>query len=287
MVYLFKRKFPKPDDLVMARITEIEKNGVNVVLPEYNDISGFITFSEVSRKKKRDIDKIVFVGNEMVMLVIKTDEERGYIDLSKRDVKDTEVTDYMNKLRVHKDLYNLFKYILLKLKGINDIKLINEEELYPFLVQTLFEIQEESELDNQEIYTKLLNKDSNIEILDCIDYSNLYYNREDIKEVIDNYINTKVNIKKDSKKIEFEMYSTSLNGITDIKYTLDFNNFDFFPTLLKKFDIKVTYLSAPNYLITIDQKEYNSGDINDCFNLLAQEIISRANQKQIWYKFKI
>jgi len=281
MVYLFRRKFPKPDDLVMAKITAINKNGIDVSLPEYNNITGFITFTEVSRKKKRDIDKIVFIGNEMVMLVIKSDEDKGYIDLSKRDVKDSEVKEYDNKMKLHKNLYNLFKYILLKLKGIEDINKITEEEFYPFLNKTLFEIQEESELDNKSIMDKLLNKESNTELLNLIEYEDLYWKLEDIKEILDHYIDTKINTKKDSKKTNFMMLTYGSNGLHDIKYTLDFKNFNFYSNISELFDIEITYTSATNYVMSIEQKEYGLGQIDDCLKLLVNEISSRAKEKNV------
>ncbi len=281
MVYLFKRKFPKPDDLVMAKIISIGKNGIDVSLPEYNNLTGFITFTEVSRKKKRDIDKIVFIGNEVVMLVIKTDEEKGYLDLSKRDVKDSEVKEYDNKIKLHKNLYNLFKYVLLKLKGIEDINKITEEELYPFLVKTLFEIQEESELDNKSILDKLLNKDSNTEMLNLIDYEELYWNQNDIKEILDHYIDTKINTKKDSKKSNFNMLTYGLDGLNDIKYTLDFKNFSFYPNVSELFDIEITYTSATNYALAIEQKEFGMGQIDECLGLLVNEISSRAKERNV------
>jgi translation initiation factor 2 alpha subunit (eIF-2alpha) len=281
MVYLFKRKFPKPDDLVMAKIIAINKNGIDVALPEYNNITGFITFTEVSRKKKRDIDKIVFIGNEMVMLVIKTDEEKGYIDLSKRDVKDTEVKEYGDKIKLHKNLYNLFKYILLKLKGIEDINKITEQELYPFLSKTLFEIQEESELDNKSILDKLLNKESNTEMLNLIEYEDLYWKLDDLKEILDHYIDTKINTKKDSKKTNFMMLTYDSNGLNDIKYTLDYKSFVFYPNVSELFDIEITYTSATNYALSIDQKEFGMGQIDDCLRLLVNEISARAKEKNV------
>ena len=281
MVYLFKRKFPKPDDLVMAKIISVNKNGIDVALPEYNNITGFIIFTEVSRKKKRDIDKIVFIGNEMVMLVIKTDEEKGYIDLSKRDVKDSEVKEYDNKIKLHKNLYNLFKYILLKLKGIEDINKITEEELYPFLSKTLFEIQEESELDNKSILDKLLNKELNTEMLNLIEYEDLYWKLDDLKEILDHYIDTKINTKKDSKKTNFMMLTYGLDGLMDIKYTLDYKSFVFYPNISELFDVEITYTSATNYALSIDQKEFGMGQIDDCLSLLVNEISSRAKERNL------
>ncbi len=282
MVYLFKRKFPKRDDLVIARIEAIHPNVIDVVLPEYNNISGLITYSELSRKKKqRDIDKILIIGKESVMLVMNSDQDSGTIDLSKRDVKDTEVEDYMNRMRLHKILYNLFKYILLKLKGIDDIEKITEEELYPYLTDSLFEIQEESGLENQEIYNKLLNKEENSQILDFIDYENIYYKKEDFKEVLDHYIDTKINIKKDSETTNFRMLTYGVNGLDDIKYTLDFENFTIYENISKYFDIEITYISASNYSMVLNQKEVGLGNIKESIGQLVEEIAKRAREKNI------
>ena len=57
MVYLYKKKFPSIDDLVIAKIESVNEYGVAVTLPEYNNITGFIQYTEVSRKKKKDINK--------------------------------------------------------------------------------------------------------------------------------------------------------------------------------------------------------------------------------------
>lgn len=76
MPYIFKLKFPKPDQLVMAIIESEEKDGVYVILPEYNNTRGFIAFTEVSRKKKKDVDKIIKIGNNVVMIVLRSDEKK-------------------------------------------------------------------------------------------------------------------------------------------------------------------------------------------------------------------
>jgi translation initiation factor 2 alpha subunit (eIF-2alpha) len=280
MVYMFKTKFPKPDDLVMAIIHSHDTNGVKVILPEYNNIEGYITFSEVSRKK-RDVKKIITIGNEVVMLVIKTDEEKGYIDLSKRDVKDTEVETYINKMKQHKTLYNLFKYVFFKLKGYQEIEKILEEELYPFLVDTLFEIQEESGLENSDILDSLLIKEKNSTIFDFIDFEKIYWSKIDIKQIFDHYIDTKINIKKESETTNFRMLTYCLNGNQDIQYTLDYKNFEFYPTISEQFNIEITYISASNYSMVLNQKEFGIGNIKNSIGILVEEIKKRATEKNI------
>ena len=173
MPYIFKSKFPKCDQLVMAIIESEEKDGVYVILPEYNNIRGFIAFTEVSRRRKKDVDKIIKIGNNVVMIVLRSDEDKGGIDLSKFNIQDSEIANYTAKMKLHKELYNIFRYIFFKLKGYQDIEKINEEELYSFLSDTLFEIQEKTKLENEDIEDiivfknikdKLFDKEKNIEI---------------------------------------------------------------------------------------------------------------------------
>ena len=283
MVFLFKNKIPRADDLVMTKIENVDEYGITVSLPEYNNKLGYITFAEISRKKRLDknIRKIISIGNENVMLVLTVDNQKGYIDLSKRDVKDTEVKDYLDKVKIHKNLYNLFKYILFKLLNIDSIESILEEELHPFLCETLFEIQEETKLDNQVILSILFDKEKNHEILSNIDYDNITWNLTQFKEIIDNYIDTKINVKKSTETINFRMLSYEINGNSDIKYALDFEKFDFFPQISQDFDIQINYASASNYSMVLNQKEFNMGEIKSSIELLVKEINKRALEKKI------
>ena len=51
-LYLYKKKIPNVDEIVIAKIEKITELGIDVSLVEYNNINGYISYSEVSRKKK-------------------------------------------------------------------------------------------------------------------------------------------------------------------------------------------------------------------------------------------
>lgn len=286
MVYLYRREIPKQDDLVQTIVTNVDEYGITVILPEYNDKPGFITFTEMSRKKRLDSDirRLISIGNETIMLVIGVDEQKGYIDLSKRDVKETEVKYYNEKVRYHKTLYNLFKYVFLKLKNLDDMDLISDTESHAFLCNTLFDIQDESKLESEVILNLILDKEQNYSILKNIDFDNIEYNIDQIKQIIDNYIDTKINIKKSSETINFRMMSYEINGNSDIKYALDYKNFEFYPQISQCFDVDINYVSASNYSMILNQKELNVGDIKNCIELLIKEINKRSAEKKIRLK---
>lgn len=65
--------------------------GAYVKLLEYDNIDGMILLSELSRRRIRSIQKLIRVGRNEVVVVLRVDKEKGYIDLSKRRVS-PEVT---------------------------------------------------------------------------------------------------------------------------------------------------------------------------------------------------
>lgn len=84
--------------------------GAYVHLLEYNDVQGMILLSELSRRRIRSIQKLIRVGRNEVVVVLRVDKDKGkqlffffffcgetltrstgYIDLSKRRVSDEEI----------------------------------------------------------------------------------------------------------------------------------------------------------------------------------------------------
>ncbi|KAH9454642.1 hypothetical protein Pst134EA_013740 [Puccinia striiformis f. sp. tritici] len=84
-------RFPEPDDLVMVQVKQIQEMGAYVKLLEYDNIEGMILLSELSRRRIRSIQKLIRVGRNEVVVVMRVDKEKGYIDLSKRRVSAEDV----------------------------------------------------------------------------------------------------------------------------------------------------------------------------------------------------
>lgn len=82
----YENKFPEVDQLVMVQVKSIEDMGAYVQLLEYDNIEGMILLSELSRRRIRSVQKILRVGRNEVVVVMRVDPEKGYIDLSKRRV---------------------------------------------------------------------------------------------------------------------------------------------------------------------------------------------------------
>nr|CAB3241589.1 eukaryotic translation initiation factor 2 subunit 1 [Phallusia mammillata] len=113
-------KFPEVEDVVMVNVQSIAEMGAYVRLLEYNNIEGMILLSELSRRRIRSINKLIRVGRDECVVVIRVDKEKGYIDLSKRRVSPEEAKKCENKYSKAKCVHSILRHTveLLHVEGI-------------------------------------------------------------------------------------------------------------------------------------------------------------------------
>jgi translation initiation factor 2 subunit 1 len=70
-------RFNIVDDLVMVNVRQIAEMGAYVQLLEYDNIEGMILLSELSRRRIRSIQKLIRVGKNEVVVVLRVDKEKG------------------------------------------------------------------------------------------------------------------------------------------------------------------------------------------------------------------
>ncbi len=73
----YKHQYPKLEDVVMVNVRSIAEMGAYVSLLEYNNIEGMIMLSELSRRRIRSINKLVRIGRNECVVVIRVDETKG------------------------------------------------------------------------------------------------------------------------------------------------------------------------------------------------------------------
>merc|ERR1719188_1072603 len=85
--HFYEAEFPEMDDLVVVRVHRIDdKVGAYVSLKEYNNKEGMITLSEISKRRIRSMAKLLRVGSDEICMVVSVDEDKGYVNLSKKRV---------------------------------------------------------------------------------------------------------------------------------------------------------------------------------------------------------
>jgi len=85
---------------------------------EYDNIEGMILLSELSRRRIRSIQKLIRVGRNEVVVVLRVDKEKGYIDLSKRRVSPEDITKCEERYMKSKTVASIMRHVASKLPSI-------------------------------------------------------------------------------------------------------------------------------------------------------------------------
>jgi len=107
----YERKYPEIDDLVMVQVKRVAEMGAYVHLLEYNNIEGMILLSELSKRRIRSITKVIRVGRMEVCSVLRVDEEKGYIDLSKKKVSHEDAARHEEWYARSKAVHSIMRHV--------------------------------------------------------------------------------------------------------------------------------------------------------------------------------
>ncbi|CEQ39334.1 SPOSA6832_00860, partial [Sporobolomyces salmonicolor] len=122
-------RFPEVDELVMVQVKQIQEMGAYVKLLEYDNIEGMILLSELSRRRIRSIQKLIRVGRNEVVVVMRVDKEKGYIDLSKRRVSAEDVIKCEERYNKSKTVHTIMRHVAEKTGA--DLEHVNNLVAWP------------------------------------------------------------------------------------------------------------------------------------------------------------
>ena len=108
---MYEAVYPSADDLVIVQVKNVAEMGAYVSLLEYNNIEGMILLSELSRRRIRSINKLIRVGRMEVVVVLRVDREKGYIDLSKRRVSPEDIAKMEDKYNKSKAVHSIMRHV--------------------------------------------------------------------------------------------------------------------------------------------------------------------------------
>ncbi|KZT68610.1 hypothetical protein DAEQUDRAFT_727732 [Daedalea quercina L-15889] len=114
----YEQRYPEVDELVMVQVRQIAEMGAYVKLLEYDNIEGMILLSELSRRRIRSIQKLIRVGRNEVVVVLRVDKEKGYIDLSKRRVSPEDITKCEERYTKSKTVASIMRHVASKLPSV-------------------------------------------------------------------------------------------------------------------------------------------------------------------------
>ncbi|KAF8438948.1 eukaryotic translation initiation factor 2 alpha subunit-domain-containing protein [Boletus edulis BED1] len=124
----YEQRYPEVDELVMVQVRQIAEMGAYVKLLEYDNIEGMILLSELSRRRIRSIQKLIRVGRNEVVVVLRVDREKGYIDLSKRRVSPEDITKCEERYMKSKAVASIMRHVASKIPAVDASGVPAEEE---------------------------------------------------------------------------------------------------------------------------------------------------------------
>lgn len=161
---MYEKEYPDKDDLVVVQVTSIAEMGAYCSLLEYNQIEGMILMSELSRRRIRSVKRLIRVGKQEIVAVLRVNKEKGYIDLSKKRVSPEEVTKVEERWNKSKAVHSIMRHVAKKTTyGV--------EELYQMIGWPMARKYQHAydglkyALDNRSLFVKEYNIDKSIEDL--------------------------------------------------------------------------------------------------------------------------
>ncbi|KAK8807217.1 hypothetical protein WA158_003976 [Blastocystis sp. Blastoise] len=232
----YEEKFPKVDSVVMAKVIKIEDIGVYVSLLEYNGIEGFVPTSELSRRRIRSIPKLIRIGRIEAFCVIRVDEDKGYVDLSKRKVPPEDIEAADEKYQMGKKVQNIIGHVSVELGC--DI-----DDLYTKIVWPLSKIYEHC----YKAFLVAVNDPESVFKYVTID--------EDIKEALLHDIREKMASQPKKIRADIEVSCCTSIGIDGIKDAM----YQGIALGTEKNPIHISLIAPPLYVVTTTHTSEKEG----------------------------
>jgi len=226
------QNLPEEGELVYATVTEITPYGVYVTLDEYGGLNGFLHISEISTGWVRNISRYVQENQKLVLKVIRVNKVRREVDLSLRQVTDEERRAKMLQIKRAEKARNVFNTVRKRL-GLTEEEEAKYEDAILEEYDDLYEALEDLVAKGAKAFEGLNLPVEYVATLEQVAKEKITLPTVNIKGVI-------------------EARSLSPNGIDIIKEALDAAE----KVKSGGADVKITYLAASKYLITVTAENY-------------------------------
>lgn len=241
-------KFPEEDEVLFGTVDRIAGTSVFVKLDDYGK-EGVINFSEVAPGRIRNIRDYIRIGQKIVVKVLRVNREKEHIDLSLRRVSAKEKKEIIDENKKKKE-FEVIVNLVIKNKDKTD-SLINKLK---------------KKIKFKEFFSKFISEPKGIESL----LKQLGFSEEELKKVME-IMSEKIKEKKVIVKSKLILSCDTSDGVERIKTLL---------LTLEKEGATVNYLGAPNYLVSLESKDYKEAnrklkELFETLNLKAKELNCR------------
>jgi translation initiation factor 2 subunit 1 len=254
---MYEKKYPDVDDLVMVNVKSIAEMGAYVSLLEYNNIEGMILLSELSRRRIRSVSKLIRVGRQEVVVVLRVDKEKGYIDLSKRRVAPEEIAKCEERYNKSKAVHSIMRHVSeTTQRGLEDLYVQFGWPLYQKFGHA-YDAFKIAITDPDSVF-----KDITID--------------EDIKQCLVKNIQRRLTPQPVKVRADLEVTCFHYEGIDAIKAALKAGE----SCGTKDFPINIKLVAPPLYVMvgTYVEKDYGVTHLTKAIELIQEELVKRKGE---------
>merc|ERR1719410_1672101 len=262
----YEQQYPDLESLVVVTVRHIADMGAYVSLLEYNNIEGMILLSELSRRRIRSINKLLRVGRNEVVMVLRVDREKGYIDLSKRRVSPEEVVACEDRFNKAKAVHGVLRHLAEKRK-------LYLEDLYQSIGWPLYRKYGHA----YDAFKLALADEAGIDIVeDPFDEINV---DDDLKEELKTYIRRRLAPQPIKIRSDVEVSCYTYEGIDAIRDAL----FAAMDVGTESMPIKIKLIAPPIYVLsttTLD-KEIGINLLTKAIQVIEDRITSKGGKMDV------
>jgi len=256
----YENQYPEVESVVMVNVRNIADMGAYVSLLEYNNIEGMILLSELSRRRIRSIHKLIRVGRNEVVMVLRVDKEKGYIDLSKRRVSPEDIAACEDRFNKAKAVHGVLRHLAERRK-------LHLEELYERIGWPLYKKYGHA----YDAFKLAISDDKNAgDPLEDIDIP------QDMKDELRNYILRRLAPQPIKIRSDIEVSCFTYEGIDAIREAL------FAGMALSKENaaVKIRLIAPPIYVLSTMtlEKDVGIAHLQSVIDVIGEKIIEKGGK---------
>lgn len=238
----YEERFPEIDDTVVVNVQQIQDMGAYVKLREYNNTEGMILLSELSRRRIRSVNKLVRIGRDECVVVIRVDKEKGYIDLSKRRVYAKDALLCEDRYAKARAVNSILRHVAMQLDYTEDAQL---EHLYE-KTAWYFDRVAKQKAGSYDYFKKAITDPS---VLDDCDIT------DEVREKLLEDIRKRLTPSAVKIRSDIEVSCFGYEGIDAVKSAL----MEGVKCTTEEMPIKVNLIAPPHYVVTASTLERAEG----------------------------
>jgi translation initiation factor 2 subunit 1 len=267
----YENQYPEPEEVVMVNVTSIGEMGAYVTLTEYDNIDGLILLSELTRRRIRSINKLVRVNRPEIVMVLRVDKEKGYIDLSKRRVDPEDVVKCEERFSKAKQVHNILTNVA-KTRGVP------LESLYQRVAWPLYRKYGHAH-DAFKLALSNAVDEKTTDIFADIDIE------PEIKDAIFTFIRRKLTPQPVKIRADIEVTCFNYEGIEAVKSALLTGEEMSIPEV----PIKVSLIASPLFVLVTNTTEKDLGleTMNRALNRIQDEIRAKGGSMTVKMEPKV